>query len=132
MKKTGVFYHPSFSRKSYLTRGSRLEDFPEAIDYLLARDNVVLYESPAIEEEWILKVHTPELIRGVEGDPLCSTGWHSVGGVVLAGEKICTGEIYNGFALIGAGGHHSGRDYFGGFCCFNDVVITITYLREIH
>ena len=51
MKKTGVFYHPSFSRKSYLTRGSRLEDFPEAIDYLLARDNVVLYESPPIEEE---------------------------------------------------------------------------------
>ncbi|MCG6944891.1 MAG: histone deacetylase [Deltaproteobacteria bacterium] len=132
MKKTGVFYHPSFSRRSYLTRGSRLEDFPGAIDYLLARDNVVLYESPAIEEEWILKVHTPELIRGVESDPLCSTGWHSVGGVVLAGEKICTGEIYNGFALIGAGGHHSGRDYFGGFCCFNDVVITITYLREIH
>jgi len=77
-------------------------------------------------------VHTPELIRGVEADHLCSTAWHSVGGVLLAGEKICTGEIYNAFALIGAGGHHSGRDYFGGYCCFNDVVITITYLREIH
>jgi len=132
MKKTGVFYHPSFSRRSYLTRGARLEDFPGAIDHLLARDNVVLYESPMIEEEWILKVHTPELIRGVESDPLCSTAWHSAGGVVLAGEKICTGEIDNAFALIGAGGHHSGRNYFGGFCCFNDVVITMTYLREIH
>jgi acetoin utilization deacetylase AcuC-like enzyme len=132
MKKTGVFYHPSFSRRSYLTRGARLEDFPEAIDHLLARENVILYESPPIEEEWILKVHTPDLIRGVESDPLCSTAWHSVGGVVLAGEKICTGELYNAFALIGAGGHHSGRNYFGGFCCFNDVVITITYLREIH
>jgi len=132
MKKTGVFYHPSFSRRSYLTRGARLEDFPEAIDHLLARENVILYESPPIEEEWILKVHTSDLIRGVEGDPLCSTAWHSVGGVVLAGEKICTGELYNAFALIGAGGHHSGRNYFGGFCCFNDVVITITYLREIH
>jgi acetoin utilization deacetylase AcuC-like enzyme len=132
MKKTGIFYHPSFSRRSYLTRGARLEDFPEALEYLLERENVVLYESPPIEEEWILKVHIPELITGVESDPLCSTAWHSVGGVVLAGEKICTGELYNGFALIGAGGHHSGRDYFGGFCCFNDVVITITYLREIH
>jgi len=132
MKKTGVFYHPSFSRRSYLTRGARLEDFPGAIDHLLARDNVILYESPPIEEEWILKVHTPELIRGVEADHLCSTAWHSVGGVVLAGEKVCTGEIDNAFALIGAGGHHSGRDYFGGYCCFNDVVITITYLREIH
>ena len=132
MKKTGVFYHPSFSRRSYLTRGTRLEDFPEAIDHLLARDNVTLYESPPIEEEWILKVHTPELVRGVEMDHLCSTAWHSAGGVVLAGEKICTGEIDNAFAFIGAGGHHSGKNYFGGYCCFNDVVIMITYLREIH
>jgi acetoin utilization deacetylase AcuC-like enzyme len=131
MSRTGVFYHPSFSRRSYLTRGARLEDFPGAIEHLLSRDNVVLYESPPIDEEWILKVHTPELIRGVEADPLCSTAWHSVGGVVLAGEKICSGEIDNAFALIGAGGHHSGRDFFGGFCCFNDVVITITYLREV-
>ena len=132
MKRTGVFYHPSFSRRSYLTRGARLEDFPGALDHLLARDNITLYESPPIEEEWILKVHTADLIRGVEADPLCSTAWHSVGGVVLAGEKIWTGEIDNAFALIGAGGHHAGKDYFGGFCCFNDVVIAITYLRETH
>jgi acetoin utilization deacetylase AcuC-like enzyme len=132
MKKTGVFYHPSFSRRSYLTRGARLEDFPGAIDHLVARDNIILYESPPIDEEWILKVHTPELIRGVESDHLCSTAWHSVGGVVLAGEEICTEKIGNAFALIGAGGHHSGKDYFGGYCCFNDVVITIVYLREIH
>jgi acetoin utilization deacetylase AcuC-like enzyme len=132
MKKTGVFYHPSFSRRSYLTRGARLEDFPGAIEHLLALDNITLYESPAIEEKWILKVHTPELIRGVSEDHLCSTAWHSVGGVVLAGEKICAGEIDNAFAFIGAGGHHSGKNYFGGYCCFNDVVIAITYLREIH
>ena len=132
MKKTGVFYHPSFSRRSYLTKGARLEDFPGAMDHLIARDNIILYESPPIDEEWILKVHTPQLIRGVESDHLCSTAWHSVGGVVLAGKKICTGEIDNAFALIGAGGHHSGKDYFGGYCCFNDVVITIVYLREIY
>jgi acetoin utilization deacetylase AcuC-like enzyme len=132
VKRTGIFYHPSFSRRSYLTRGARLEDFPQALNPLLARENVRLYESPAIEEQWILKVHTPELIRGVDADPLCSTARHSVGGVVLAGEEICTGKITNAFALIGAGGHHSGRDFFGGFCCFNDVVIAMTYLREVH
>jgi acetoin utilization deacetylase AcuC-like enzyme len=132
VRRTGIFYHPSFSRRSYLTRGARLEDFPQALNPLLARENVFLYESPAIEEHWILKVHTPELIQGVDADPLCSTARHSVGGVVLAGEKICTGEITNAFAFIGAGGHHSGRDFFGGFCCFNDVVIAMTYLREVH
>jgi acetoin utilization deacetylase AcuC-like enzyme len=132
VKRTGIFYHPSFSRRSYLTTGARLEDFPQALNPLLARENVLLYESPAIEEKWILKVHTPELVEGVDADPLCSTARHSVGGVVLAGEKICTGEITNAFAFIGAGGHHSGRDFFGGFCCFNDVVIAMTYLREVH
>jgi acetoin utilization deacetylase AcuC-like enzyme len=132
VKRTGIFYHPSFSRRSYLTRGARLEDFPQVLEPLLVRENVVLYESPAIAEQWILKVHTPELIQGVDADPLCSTARHSVGGVVLAGEKICTGEITNAFALIGAGGHHSGRDFFGGFCCFNDVVVAITYLRVVH
>jgi acetoin utilization deacetylase AcuC-like enzyme len=132
VKRTGIFYHSSFSRRSYLTRGARLEDFPQALDSLLARENVLLYESPAIEEKWILKVHTPALIEGVDADPLCSTARHSVGGVVLAGEKIRTGEITNAFAFIGAGGHHSGRDFFGGFCCFNDVVIAMTYLREVH
>jgi acetoin utilization deacetylase AcuC-like enzyme len=132
VSKTGVFYHPSFSRRSYLTQGARLEDFPEALNHLLARGDVVLYEAPAIDEEWILKVHTPELVRGVDGDPLCSTARHSVGSVVLAGEKIWAGEIRNAFAFIGAGGHHAGRDFFGGFCCFNDVVIAVTYLREIH
>ncbi len=132
MRKTGIFYHPSFSRRSYLTQGTRLEDFPGAIEYLLKKENVVMFESPPIEEEWILKVHTPELILGVRADHLCSTAWHSAGGVVLAGEKIWNGEIDNAFAFIGAGGHHAGRDYFGGYCCFNDVVITITKLRELY
>jgi len=132
VSRTGLFYHPSFSRRSYLTQGARLEDFPQALNYLLARKDVVLYEAPPIDDHWILKVHTPELVRGVDGDPLCSTARHSVGSVVLAGEKICTGEITNAFAFIGAGGHHAGRDFFGGFCCFNDVVIAITYLRELY
>jgi acetoin utilization deacetylase AcuC-like enzyme len=129
---TGIFYHPSFSRKSYLTQGSRLEDFPMALNDLLADERYHLYESPAIDEESILKVHTVELLHGVKRDRLCSTAWHSVGGVVLAAEKIVLGEIRNAFAFIGAGGHHSGKNFFGGYCCFNDVVIAMRLLRERH
>jgi acetoin utilization deacetylase AcuC-like enzyme len=127
---TGIFYHPSFSRRSYLTVGARLADFPAALDRLLQRRNVKLYEPEAIRPDLLLKVHTPDLIERVKGDPLCSTAWHSAGGVVLAGEKICSGEITNAFAFIGAGGHHSGRDYFGGYCCFNDVALCVANLRE--
>lgn len=127
---TGIFYHPSFSRRSYLTVGTRLADFPKALDNILKSDHVRLFEPAAIPQELLLKVHTPDLIEGVKGDPLCSTAWHSAGGVVLAGEKIAEGGIINAFVFIGAGGHHSGRDYFGGYCCFNDVALCIVNLRE--
>ena len=129
---TGVFYHPSFSRRSYLTVGARLADFPMALDGILRDERVKLYEPGPVSRELVLKVHTPGLIEGVKGDPLCSTAWHSAGGVVMAGEKIAEGEIGNAFAFIGAGGHHSGRDFFGGYCCFNDVALCVVNLREKH
>ncbi len=129
-KPTGIFYHPSYSRRSYLTVGARLAEFPEALEPILASGRVRMYEPPPVSRELILKVHTPSLIEGVKGDPLCSTAWHSAGGVVMAGEKIAEGEIGNAFAFIGAGGHHAGRSYFGGYCCFNDVALCIVNLRE--
>lgn len=129
---TGIFYHPSFSRRSYLTVGARLAGFPAALEELLGSGRVRLYEPGPVSPELLAKVHTPGLIAGVRGDPLCSTAWHSAGGVVLAGEKIAGGEIANAFAFIGAGGHHSGRDFFGGYCCFNDVALCIVNLRERH
>jgi acetoin utilization deacetylase AcuC-like enzyme len=127
---TGIFYHPSFSRRSYLTVGARLADFPTALDRLLESDKVRLYEPEPVSRELLLKIHTPDLLERVGNDPLCSTAWHSAGGVVAAGEKIANGEITNAFAFIGAGGHHAGRDEFGGFCCFNDVALSIVNLRE--
>lgn len=127
---TGVFYHPSFSRRSYLTVGNRLADFPGALDAILQSGSVGLYEPGPVSRELLLKIHTPDLLEGVARDPLCSTAWHSAGSVVSAGESIALGEITNAFAFIGAGGHHSGRDYFGGYCCFNDVALCIVNLRE--
>ena len=129
---TGIVYHPSYSRRSYLTVGARLADFPMVLDGILKSDRVRLYEPGPVPRELLLKVHTPYLIEGVKADPLCSTAWHSAGGVVMAGEKIAEGEIGNAFVFIGAGGHHSGREYFGGYCCFNDVALCIVNLREKH
>jgi acetoin utilization deacetylase AcuC-like enzyme len=129
---TGVFFHPSYARRSYLTEGTRLADFPGALEPLLAGDRVRLYESEPVSDELLRKVHTPELLLRVGRDPLCSTARHSAGGVVMAAEKIAAGEIRNAFAFIGAGGHHSGRDDFWGYCCFNDVALAIVRLRERH
>ena len=47
-----------------------------------------------------------------------------------AAQKICLGEVDRAFAFIGAGGHHAGRNFFGGYCCFNDVAIAVDHLRK--
>ena len=132
MKPTGVFYHASFSRRSYLTVGTRLRDFPMAFEPLRSYGNFMLIESPRVSEELVLQVHTRELLEGVRSESLCSTAWHSAGGVVKAVEMVYEGELRNAFAYIGAGGHHAGRNYFWGYCCFNDVVLATRNLRNAY
>ncbi len=131
MKTVGIYYHPSFSRKSYMTIGNRLRDFPEALEHLLNKPNVKMFESPRAPVELILKVHHPNMIHLVGRDHLCSTAYESAGGVVAAMEALAQGEIDRAFCFIGAGGHHSGYRQFWGACCFNDVVMALTRVREI-
>ncbi len=131
MARIGIFYHPSFSRKSYLTVGNRLRDFPEALEELLQRPEISLFECPRASKELILKVHAPEMLQGVARDRMCSTAYESVGGVVAAMEALAKGELDRAFCFIGAGGHHAGYRSFWGACCFNDVVIALTQVREV-
>jgi acetoin utilization deacetylase AcuC-like enzyme len=131
MKKIGIYYHPSFSRKSYMTIGNRLRDFPEALEPLLTKPNVRLIESPRVAKELVLKVHDRQMLDMVARDGLCSTAYESVGGVVAGMVDLAKGEVDRAFCFIGAGGHHAGYRQFWGACCFNDVVIALTHTREV-
>jgi acetoin utilization deacetylase AcuC-like enzyme len=131
MKQVGIYYHASFSRKSYMTVGNRLRDFPEALEGVLELPNVRLFTCPRVSEELILKVHAPEILQLVARDSMCATAYESVGGVVAAMEALAQGELDRAFCFIGAGGHHAGFRQFWGACCFNDVVIALTRVREI-
>lgn len=53
-----------------------------------------------------------------------------MGGVAEGMHRVAAGELRNAFCFIGAGGHHAGRSFFGGYCCFNDVVIAIRQARR--
>jgi len=57
---TGVFYHPSFSRRSYLTVGARLADFPMAPDGILRDERVRLHEPGPVSKDLPPKIHTPD------------------------------------------------------------------------
>lgn len=67
---TGIFYHPSFSRRSYLTTGRRLADFPAALGPLLRSPRVTRFECIPATDDLILLAHEPRLIPEVEADPL--------------------------------------------------------------
>jgi acetoin utilization deacetylase AcuC-like enzyme len=131
MKKIGIYYHPSFSRKSYMTVGNRLRDFPEALEPLLAKPNVRLIIASRADNDLVLKVHAPEMLTMVAMDGMCSTAYESVGAVVAGMADLANGAVDRAFSFIGAGGHHAGYRQFWGACCFNDVVIALTRVREI-
>lgn len=52
-----------------------------------------------------------------------------VGGAIEAGRVIYDQRVERAVAL-GAGYHHAGRNYGGGFCLFNDVAVLAEFLRE--
>ncbi len=53
---------------------------------------------------------------------------YSVGGNLLAIEKILAGELNSAFVLCRPPGHHSNRDTPRGFCVFNCVAVAAEYL----
>lgn len=66
---TGIYYHPSFSRRSYLTAGRRLAGFPAALGPLLQNPGVALSTCPRAGDELIRLAHDPGMIPEVEADP---------------------------------------------------------------
>ena len=134
MKQTGIFFH--------YHEGERLRDFPQALEGILDRDNVFLYDAfypskapsafdlEPIPEEWLYQVHTPEMVERVKAIGAFEGALFSAAGTVAASIRIWQCEIDNAFVLTGYGDHHAGRNSFGGGCCFNGAAIAIHQLRR--
>ena len=72
---------------------------PGALDGILRGGNVLLYEPEPAGRELLLKVHTPELLEGVEREPLCSAAWHWAGGAVSRRREDRGGRDHKRFRL---------------------------------
>jgi acetoin utilization deacetylase AcuC-like enzyme len=131
MKKVGVFYHPSFKTLGFLTLRPRLQDFPGALEEVLQRPDVQLFECPRATREMILKVHPWEMVAAVDLEDECRTAYESAGGVVAGMAALARGELDRVFCFTGTGGHHAGSREFYDTSCFNDVVIALTRVREV-
>ncbi len=135
MTRTGIFFH--------YQDGERLRDFPQALEGILEKENVFMYdafypqkpESPfdleAVGDEVLCQVHDPDMVRSVKkkGDYLGAL--YSVAGTVSAAARIWTGELDNAFVFTGYGDHHAGSDFFGGGCYLNGAAIAVHQLRHL-
>lgn len=134
MKRTGIFFH--------YQEGERLRDFPQALDGILDKDNVFLFDafyplkppSPfdleRVPEELLYQVHTPGMVEQVRRSGAFEGALFSVAGTVAAALRIWNGEIDNAFVFTGYGDHHAGSDFFGGGCYFNGAAIAVRELRQ--
>ncbi|MFZ5453003.1 MAG: histone deacetylase [Thermodesulfobacteriota bacterium] len=131
MQKVGVYYHPLFKTQGFVTLRGRLEDFPGALEEVLKRPNVGMYECAPAARDVILKVHPPHMVAMVDLEDECRTAYESVGGVVAAMEALAKGKLDRAFCFTGTGGHHAGSLEFYDTSCFNHVVIALTHVREV-
>lgn len=131
MKKTGIFYHEIIGENHDPLAMSVMEGF-QALkrEKLFVNPNVILFESETVPDEFLLKVHTAEMINQVKRTVHYEESLRSVGGTIWASEKIVKREINNALVFIGDGGHHSHRSYFWGGCYFNHTAVAVAYLRK--
>jgi acetoin utilization deacetylase AcuC-like enzyme len=131
---TGIFFH--------YQRGERLRDFPQALDKLLARDNVFFYDAfypskpdsafdiEPVPIKTLRKVHSRDMILQVRTTGNYEGALYSAAGTVAATKRICAEELTNAFVFTGFGDHHAGSTFFGGGCYLNGTAIAIHESRE--
>lgn len=96
---------------------------------LLRTEGIRLFEAEPVAEDLVLKVHTRRLVEEVRRDGLWEVSRCSAGAVVMAFDRVLSGELRNALALVGIGGHHAGRDQAYGGCCVNHEAIAVTWAR---
>jgi acetoin utilization deacetylase AcuC-like enzyme len=131
---TGIFF--------YYQQGERLRDFPQALDGILDKDVVFLYDAfypskpkssfdvEPIPRETLHKIHSSDMVERVKATGDYEGADYSAAGTVAAAIRIWAGEITNAFVFTGYGDHHAGSNFFGGGCYFNGAAIAIRELRE--
>lgn len=95
--------------------------------------------------ELISKVHSEEYVQSIieldgkkghlDGDTPYSpksteSALFACGAGIGLADKILSGEIKNGLALVRPPGHHAEEDHAMGFCLFNNIAVTARYLQS--
>jgi acetoin utilization deacetylase AcuC-like enzyme len=150
---TALIYHPKYlehdTGHGHPESRYRLEVMMRAIEEsrLLDHADALKLLKPVMHspEDAILEVHPKSHIEfvkrisasGSSADPdtPASPGTFeaallAVEGILLAGEKVISGEAKNAYALIRPPGHHANATSARGFCFFNNIAILAEHLHK--
>jgi acetoin utilization protein AcuC len=147
--KRAIIYHEDYNKYDLGTDHPLIGDKPKNTIAFLKEKNILpefqLFTPKKATEADLLKVHDPVYIEHVK--ELSRTGgWLSEDtpapkGIfeiasLATGGSMCAGEkLFEGFDLAVnplGGFHHASRSHSSGFCFFNDIAVTIEYLRSKH
>jgi acetoin utilization protein AcuC len=144
--KRAIVYHEDYNKYDLGTDHPLIGDKPKSTMTILKEKNILsefqVFTPKKAAEADLLRVHDPSYIDHVK--ELSKTGgWLSedtpapkgifeiaslaAGGSMLAGEKLFEGYELTVNPL--GGFHHASIGHSSGFCFFNDIAITIEYLR---
>jgi acetoin utilization deacetylase AcuC-like enzyme len=132
MKQTGVFYHDICGKEAYSSLAIGVADGFLGIKQagLFSNPNVKYFESrPALEPE-IARIHSQPWIEEVKRGQYWRCSLYSIGGMLVATEKILRGDLDNALTIAGVGGHHAHRDSAWGGCYFSVTGLAIPHARE--
>jgi len=135
-KKTGLVFFPAFDWAISPTHPEREERL------LYTRDQIFeegIMDLPQIEEFTPI-LATPHDIERVHfcvprvEDQTTEAHLIAAGAAILLADKVVSGSVKNGFALVRPPGHHAMRVVHGnrGFCNINNEAIMVDYLRHKH
>ena len=130
MKKTGVFYHEIMRNDqapSDMNIGKGFDGIKR--QGLLEEEDVSYFEAEPAAEELVGAVHAAQWLAEVKREGVWDVCLYSAGAVTMAFDKVLSGELHNALSLVGAGGHHAGRDYAWGGCYINHEAIAVASAR---
>ncbi len=140
---TAILSHPACLRHDmgplHPERPERLTAIHDQLT-IAALENLREYEASLATREPLLRVHTAAYLDLIETsapttglirlDPDTAMNPHSLeaalraaGAVVMATDKVVSGEVDNAFCNVRPPSHHATRDQSMGFCIFNNVAI---------
>lgn len=130
MRITGVFFHEIFSLEPGPIISNKFQDFPKVMEKELKLPNVKLFKPQPVSEDILQKIHSQEYLEKVKMSWFYKRARISIGGAILASEKIWTGEIHNALVFNSAAGHHAGKNFGWGGTYLSIEGPLITFMRE--